>query len=381
MISLLQNALPFLALLVLVIPGVWLGYLIVGNSIFWKKYEKDAPLLDYAPVGNWPEVAILAILDEKDDQPWNSIRSALNQNYANKEIIVVANGVNADTLLTALEKLNGECFRVVEFKNKVSLPDIYNFVLKITQAPSLFVSHPGVILEPDVITKLSMQLYQDSRVGVVYATKSLSPAKNAREYAHALVVMLETLKKKASRIYGKLLVHDEKCALFRTNALIDIGGFNAKAPNIISFAGWAIQTLFWSARFESRAKYKLKESLSWKALLNAALEREKQDIFMLKTSSSVLFDKKQKRLIYPYLNPIFRRIFYSLQATVLILSAFFSASGTYVSITGLSLILISLLILLHKNKSSKKRVSMPFKKFHLFSFVKTLFNKEGVNKC
>ena len=130
MMSAIEQILLLFSGILLLIPGLWLGYLIAGNSIFWKKYEKDAPLFDSSPAGNWPEIAVLAILDDSHPEPWTAIKSALNQNYSNKEIIVVANGVKQDTLLTALEHLNGECFRIVEFNKKVSLPEIYNFVLK-----------------------------------------------------------------------------------------------------------------------------------------------------------------------------------------------------------------------------------------------------------
>lgn len=354
MLNFTEQILFFSSVALLLLPAVWFGYLVAGNMIFWRKYEEDAPLFDSAPTGNWPEIAVLAILDDSHPEPWTAIKSALNQNYTNKEIIVVANGVKQDTLLTALEHLNGECFRILEFSQKVSLTEIYNLALKVTQAPSLFVAHPGVLLENDVITKLSMQLYQDSRVGVVYATQDLSANQDIWQISNNLATALGTIKKKASRIYGKLFVQNEKCALFRTNALIDIGGFDENAPNIIAQAGWKVQTLFWSARFESRAKYSLLNAANSDTLKKSCMEYEQQDTFMLKNSKDVLTNTKQRRLIYPYLNPVFRRFFYAGEVILLLLLAIFNPSlfATNVSM------LVGLLILLALYVKSQSKLNI-----------------------
>ena len=344
MTNIIEPLILLLTIILLVIPASWLGYLIAGNILFWKKYEKDAPLFDWAPVGNWPEIAVLAILDDNHPEPWQAIKSVLNQNYSNKEIIVVANGVRSDTLLTSLEKLNGECFRIIEFTEKVDLTEIYNLAIKLTQAPSIFVAHPGVVLESDVITKLSMQLYQDSRVGVVYATQALEKSKEKWQVYNNIATEIETFKKKASRIYGKLFVHNEKCALFRTNALIDIGGFDTNSTNIIAYAGWKAQTMFWSARFESRAQYSYATHSSKETAINAANAYEAQDSFILRTSKHVLFDKKQRRLVFPYINPILRRFFYIGIASILPIIGLFSIKYLAAAVAVLFIIYVTFLL-------------------------------------
>lgn len=288
--------------------GLWLGYLVFGSIVFWWKYEKGSFDVDCAPAGNWPKIAIVAVIDDKAEKPWLSLQSALAQNYGNKEILVVANAVSKDMLDETLEKLNGECFRIIELSTKASLSTVFNMAVNLTDAETIFIADPGVHMSSDTVTKLSMQMYQDSRVGVVFARKKIvfGGVYTPFEYFSASV---RNLSQMASRIYGKLGITDEQCALFRKTALKDIGFFSKTAPHIIANAGWKLQLRYWSARFESKAEYWTTPVSSLREYFKLTASPEVILNYNRAKFGKMLKNKKQMRFWPNYFATYFKKFF------------------------------------------------------------------------
>lgn len=237
----------------LLMSGIW----ITGGLYFWLQWERHWPWRpDPPPVlaGN-PLVTILIPCYNEARQAEETIRAALDQTYANIEVIAINDG-STDETPQLFDRLTAEQdrLRVIHLANNQGKAMALRMGAMAARSDYLVCIDGDALLAPDAVQYLVEPLINKPRVGAVTG----NPRIRTRSTLIGRIQVGEFssivgLIKRTQRVYGQLFTVSGVVTAFRRSALDEVDYWSVDMITEDIDVTWKLQREHWAVFYEPRA--------------------------------------------------------------------------------------------------------------------------------
>lgn len=210
---------------------VFLGWLMIGSSIFMAAFYlsvhqlKEDEEIEY-DLDEEPSVAIFMPAYNEEDVVERAIKSALELDYENYEIILVDDGSTDSTLEEARKFSEHEKLTIIEQGENRGKAAALNTALENTDADYGVVQDADSSISPDTLKKALAKMESDSNLGGVIA--SIMPLRT-----NTFVRKLQVVEYRMTNFYRSLMSHIDTLdvtpgafSIYRVSDLKEVGGFD-----------------------------------------------------------------------------------------------------------------------------------------------------------
>jgi len=253
MIIFIRNVLgEFIFYYPIIMSLVWM----IGSIMYYNRMKKNKSGEDENPVlDEQPFVSVLIPARNEEVHIGDTIRSVLNSDYKNFEIVVVndASMDKTEEIVRNISKENDKV-RILNLRENRGKAAGLNYAMLVSKGDIIVTIDADCLLKDDCISWMVWHFQKFPRVGAVTGnprlknTNRLLTHLQAVEYSNVI-----GLTKRSQRMLGKLHTISGVVAAFRRKALIDIGMWSEDMLTEDIDVSWKLEQHFWDIRYEEKA--------------------------------------------------------------------------------------------------------------------------------
>lgn len=212
---------------------VWLAWILIGSSLFmvtfymsiYRKTPIDQELTDYE-LEREPSVSILMPAYNEENVVEGALKSTLDIDYSNYNVIFVDDGSSDSTLEKARNFSDNEKLGIIEHEQNQGKGTALNTALENTDSDYIIVQDADSEIDSSLIRKGAAKLEEDQDTGAVIT--SIRPLKT-----ETVIQKLQVIEYTLTNFYRNLMSHIDildmtpgAYSMYRTDQVKELGGFD-----------------------------------------------------------------------------------------------------------------------------------------------------------